>query len=243
MYYAPRMLRALVSLLVFGLSLGCITRAQHESVLAELEVVRKVVASYERGCFEADSDGWDLGLCHDREALLIARLDVVEAHDRGYRQRIDILHQLRAELAEGIRAGELEVQWRDTLPVITVPSKLLFVSGSAELSKQGKAALTKVAVVLARMTKHRFQVAGHTDDAPLDQKLGWADNWELSTEQALTVTRFLISQGVAPGMLSAAGYGEHHPVASNDSADGRETNRRIELILLPDLSNLDASTQ
>ena len=68
--------------------------------------------------------------------------------------------------------------------------------------------------------------------------LGFKDNWELSSARALVVTRFLIENGVPPGNLAAAGYGKHDPVRSNRSRRGRRLNRRIELILVPDLSEL-----
>jgi chemotaxis protein MotB len=234
MYYAVRMFRSLTALMIFS-SLGCITRAQHEATLAELEEARQSSTERGRVVSENFACGLDLGLCHDREANLRARLEAAELHDQRHRQRFDIYGVLGAELFKPRHAGELEVHWRDGLPVIALPSDLLFDSGSSKLSRQGEASLLEVAAVLARMTKQRFQVAGHTDDAPIGQQ--WADNWQLSTEQALTVTRFLVAQGLPPGMLSAAGYGEHDPAASNDSADTRKQNRRIELILQPDLSD------
>jgi chemotaxis protein MotB len=88
------------------------------------------------------------------------------------------------------------------------------------------------------MTAQRIQVAGHTDNMPIGKKSDWADNWQLSSERALTVTRFLIQQGLGARQLSAAGYGEFDPVKSNGNATGRKKNRRIELVLLPDLSDL-----
>jgi chemotaxis protein MotB len=129
---------------------------------------------------------------------------------------------------------------RNGLPVIALPSEVLFASGKAELAKKGEKALLKVGAALAEMTTQRIQVAGHTDNLPIGEKLEWTDNWELSAARALTVTRFLIAQGVVPTNLSAAGHGEFDPAASNDSANGRKKNRRIELILLPDLSEITA---
>jgi chemotaxis protein MotB len=85
-----------------------------------------------------------------------------------------------------------------------------------------------------------FQVAGDTDDVPIKTQR-FPSNWELSTARAVEVVRFLIAQGVDPHALSAAGYGEFDPVASNDKADGRAKNRRIEIALQPNLDELVAA--
>ena len=153
-------------------------------------------------------------------------------------KRLAAFNSLNEKLAALIDAGELEVSMRNGLPVIALPSEVLFGSGKAELAKKGEKALTKVGALLAEMPSQRIQVVGHTDNMPIGEKLEWTDNWELSAARALTVTRFLIAQKVAPTNLSAAGNGEFDPVASNESGNGRKKNRRIELILLPDLSEL-----
>jgi len=94
----------------------------------------------------------------------------------------------------------------------------------------------EVAVILRQFPDRRFMVAGHTDNQPV--KEAYKDNWELSMARALVVTRFLVEAKMKAQNIVAAGYGEHDPIASNASPDGRRENRRIEIILLPDLSEL-----
>jgi chemotaxis protein MotB len=85
-------------------------------------------------------------------------------------------------------------------------------------------------------------VAGHTDNQPIRTKR-FPNNWHLSTARASSIVEFLIEQGIPAENLAAAGYGEFDPIAENETADGRATNRRIEIILVPDLSELPDLTE
>ncbi|PRP92802.1 Peptidoglycan-binding protein ArfA [Enhygromyxa salina] len=229
-------------LLVALLSLaGCVAQAEYESALTDLDTARKAHAGLQS----------ELAACHDQlaaaesdfEARLADQLAATQdelAELRRQREaaekRLEAFRQLNEKLAELIAAGELEVYVRNGLPVIALPSEVLFAVGKAELSNKGLESLEKVGAALSSMKDQRIQVSGHTDNQPT-KKSKWADNWQLSTERALTVTRFLIEQGVVPEHLSAAGYAEFDPVAKNTKT-GRKKNRRIELVLLPDLTEL-----
>ncbi len=118
--------------------------------------------------------------------------------------------------------------------VIQLPQDILFASGSAEIGGEGRATLLEVGQVLGELDDRQFQVEGHTDDVPISTER-FPSNWELSSARALSVVRLLIQAGVAPGNVSGAGYGEFQPVATNEDADGRRLNRRIEIVMLPNL--------
>lgn len=137
-----------------------------------------------------------------------------------------------------IDAGQLEVNFRRGRMIVELPAKVLFPSGSAELTDEGKVALREVGKVLRRIRDKRFIVAGHTDSIPVRNEL-FKNNWELSTGRALMVTQALISAGMRPNQLVAAGYAEYDPVASNGTRRGRKKNRRIEIILEPKLREID----
>jgi chemotaxis protein MotB len=96
-----------------------------------------------------------------------------------------------------------------------------------------------VAVIFRSIGDRKFQVAGDTDNVPIHTER-FPSNWELSTARAVEVVRYLIAQGVRPDVLSAAGYGEFDPVASNDDASSRARNRRIEITLQPNIDELVA---
>ena len=136
-----------------------------------------------------------------------------------------------------IDAGKIQVVIRQGRMIVKLPAEILFASGSADLSKEGQPALAEVAAVLKQFPDRRFMVAGHTDNVPIGPSR-FKDNWELSTARSVTVTEFLISVGMKPNHLVAAGYGEFDPVRSNTSDGGRKENRRIEIVLLPNLAEI-----
>jgi len=116
----------------------------------------------------------------------------------------------------------------------TVNSDLLFRSGSAEMSDAGKDIVAKMAKVLAPGQQEKLVVNGYTDSAavgPALQKQGVSSNQILSELRADAVMKYMISQGVQPELVSAQGFGEADPVASNDTAQGRAQNRRVEITL------------
>jgi chemotaxis protein MotB len=113
----------------------------------------------------------------------------------------------------------------------------LFPSGKAKLSREGRGALAQVAGVLAEIKERSFQVAGHTDNVPIRNNR-FKSNWSLSSARAVAVVQHLIKNGVTSTNLSAAGYGDTQPVASNDTKEGRAQNRRIEIVLQPNLDEL-----
>jgi chemotaxis protein MotB len=121
--------------------------------------------------------------------------------------------------------------------VLALPSDVLFDSGSARLSATGKEAVQQVGSVLSGMGRRRVQVEGHTDNVPIHNDQ-FASNWELASARALVVVRAMMHSGMPSDAISAASYGEFHPAASNDEPKGRAMNRRIEVVLLPDLSSL-----
>jgi len=126
-----------------------------------------------------------------------------------------------------------EMQNRLTM---TMVDKILFPSGSADISKEGKGVLDKVVTILKDVKDKRIQVEGHTDNVRIYSaiKTKYPTNWELSTARATQVVRYLQEAGgLDPKVLSATGYAEYQPVALNDSDENKSKNRRIEIVLLP----------
>ena len=154
-------------------------------------------------------------------------------------KRLAAFNELSARFQKMIDAGKIEVKIRNGVPLMALPAEVLFPSGSAALSRPGELAVMEVGVTLKQLPKRRFMVVGHTDNLPV-KSATYKDNWELSTARAVTVTQFLISVGLSPKMMMAAGHGEHDPVAPNKTKESREKNRRIEIILMPDLEEMPA---
>jgi chemotaxis protein MotB len=144
---------------------------------------------------------------------------------------------LTDRLRSMIDAGKLSVKIRKGRMLISMPNDVLFDSGSAVLKKAGQETVAQVAQALAGLADRQFLVAGNTDDKPI-HTARFPSNWELSTERAVVVTRFLISKGMKPDQLGALGYGEFDPIVGNDTGEHRAQNRRIEIQLQPNLSEL-----
>ncbi|MFT7583110.1 MAG: chemotaxis protein MotB [Myxococcota bacterium] len=147
-----------------------------------------------------------------------------------------MLSGLLSSLDEMVSAGKVNVVKRNGRLVVQVSENILFASGRSTLKTEGKEALAQIAPVLANV-KREFQVAGHTDN------VGDAGfNWKLSIDRSFSVLNTLIEAGYPQERLSAAGYAWFQPVATNDTDEGRQLNRRVDLVLVPNLNELKLPT-
>jgi chemotaxis protein MotB len=151
--------------------------------------------------------------------------------------RAALFREIAQRLRRMLDAGELNITLRSGRMVLALPSDILFDSGKAKIAPQGRRALGEVGGVLATLPGRRFQVSGHTDTDPI-RISGFASNWDLSSARALEVVRVLIESGMKPAALSAAGYAEFDPVSANDSAQNKARNRRIEIVLQPNIDEV-----
>jgi chemotaxis protein MotB len=140
--------------------------------------------------------------------------------------------ELQARLQEEISRGEVSLQMKEKGLVVTVVAKVLFDSGRAEVRPGGKEVLAKVADVLGKIDEN-ILIEGHTDNVPIKYS-GWQSNWELSSHRALNVLHYFVDdKGLSPSRFAAVGYGSYRPIASNDIEEGRQKNRRVEIVVLP----------
>lgn len=163
-------------------------------------------------------------------AELQKRKDEAEARIAEYRN-------LLAKFRTLIDAGKLAVKIVDGRMVVVLNTDVLFGSGSATLSMDGKGALGEVATLLASIPDRAFQIEGHTDNVPISTAQ-YPSNWELASARAITVLKTMVEAGLPPQRISAASFGDSKPAASNETAEGKAANRRIEIIIVPDLSTL-----
>lgn len=146
----------------------------------------------------------------------------------------DTLKVENDQLRQQVAAQSAQITRLQGVIKYTVESDLLFAPGSWELSEQGKETISKLAPKLAPTQRNTLVVIGHTDNEPIGPTLerqGVTSNLVLSQKRAEAVRQFLISQGVRPDLVTAVGHGEIEPVATNDTAQGRSQNRRVELSL------------
>lgn len=146
---------------------------------------------------------------------------------------------LEDRLSSEIRDKQVKLEMLEKGLVITVVGDLLFDSGKAKIRSEAYPILDKVATVLKEnVPQFNVGIEGYTDNQPIKYS-AWKSNWELSTARALSVLHYLTSErGVSPNRLSAIGYGEYHPVATNDTKEDRQINRRVEIVILPRVSKV-----
>lgn len=153
----------------------------------------------------------------------------------------DILFNLKNSIANALisyEADELYVYMNEGKVYVALEENLLFKSGSDVVNPKGKEALKKLAEVLNATTEIAVVIEGHTDNIPI-QTAQFHDNWDLSTARATSIVRILtLDYGFNSSLISASGKGQFHPLNSNETSEGRASNRRTEIILSPDLKDL-----
>lgn len=251
---------ACVGLVLLG---GCVTRGTYHDVLAErdrlakegnrlAERLQKAEAS--RESLEAErvrllDELEDLRLeqstlqtsvhkLRQTKESLGAQLRVREqelaAHSAELQRIQGTYESLVEDLEQEVATGQIQIeQLREGLR-LNLSDRILFPSGSAELSEQGVAVLKKVAAQLHGI-RHRVEVQGHTDGVPISGQLAtrFPTNWELASARAARVVRLLEAEKIDPARLTAISFGANRPVAPNDTPEGRARNRRIEIRLIP----------
>jgi chemotaxis protein MotB len=149
-------------------------------------------------------------------------------------QRQQQYEQLVQGLSKEVEKGQLQVRQYQNMLAVDLAEQIFFDSGRAALKKEGKEVLKKVAEALKSYENKIIRVVGHTDNVPLAKSLQatFPSNWELSVARATTVVRFLQESGIPPERMIPSGRGEYEPVAPNDTPEGRQKNRRIEIMLI-----------
>lgn len=170
-------------------------------------------------------------------AQMTQALTDLAARKLAAERRISEYRDMLTRFSKLIDAGTLSVRIVDGRMVLTLPMDILFASGRTDLTPDGRAALREVGAGLATIPDRQFQVEGHTDTVPI-RTARFPSNWELGAGRALVVLHTLREAGVGATQLTAATHGEHHPRADNGSEEGRAANRRIEIVVVPDLSEL-----
>ncbi len=162
---------------------------------------------------------------------LEAQIDDLERQRAEERRELE---EARRLLQGQIADKRVTVEMDERGLVIVLSDDILFDSGKAEIKADAYPVLDKVTkVIIEKVPSKNIGITGHTDNVPITYS-SWASNWELSTARATNVLHYLQKKGVSPKRLSAIGYGEQRPIASNDTAAGRAKNRRVEIIILPE---------
>ncbi len=232
----------LISLSAVLLS-ACVSSGKYDEAMAEMEKIRTSLGSTqgELSTSQSENDRMRKSLGSTQAKLTasqaeIATLSKIEAETK---RRNEIYAQFVNRLQSMIDGGKLTVNIDAGRIVLNLPNNVLFKTGSANLNPEGQEALTQIGGVLKQFSDRRFQIEGHSDNVPIKSSR-FPSNWELSTARALSVVHLLTEMGVTPENISAAGFGEFRPRADNETEDGRKLNRRIEIVMLPNLDILSS---
>lgn len=173
----------------------------------------------------------DLAAHEQQVGTLEQQQSALLATSRRRQQQYDALVR---NLSEEVKKGELQVRQYQNMLTVDLAEQIFFDTGRASLKPGGKAILRKLAGELKKLDNKIVRVEGHTDNVPIAKPLQhlFPTNWELSVARATNVVRFLQDEGVPPESLIASGRAEYDPEASNDTPEGRQKNRRIEIMLI-----------
>ena len=182
---------------------------------------------------------FESNLLSDSLALREARVAELEQVLEQSRQAVEALKNKVKAALTNFGKGDLTVEERNGRVYVSLSEQLLFKSGSINVDPKGVSALQQLARALKDSPEIKVVVEGHTDNVPISRTSKYmSDNWDLSVMRATSIVRILVNSGVTPDALTAAGKSKYYPVASNDTAANKQLNRRTDIVLTPDFSEL-----
>ncbi|HLB13617.1 MAG TPA: flagellar motor protein MotB [Burkholderiales bacterium] len=169
-------------------------------------------------------------------AISVAAALAACVSDQTYQAEVkkaDTYQALSKQLQAEIKSDQVQIQQLQDRLKVTMVDEILFPEGGWQLSRKGEETLAKIIPTLSGLKNQRIVVEGFTDNVPIGPalKTRFPSNWELSTARATDVVRFLSAKGVPNGVLSAEGFGDSRPVATNDTPQGRAKNRRVDIVI------------
>ncbi len=231
--------------LFFAASIGCVSKSTHQSKVAELDEKIKVSEDLlaKKNAQIQELEAKLISTAKDKGQLK-ASLDEMTQAMNEMRERREEQQKRLAEFKDLSNrfksltdSGALSVKVANGKMIVQLGSDVLFPSGSSRLSAQGKQTIEEISKTLAQIPEKSYQVEGHTDNVPISTAQ-FPSNWELASSRAINVMKTMIDVGLSPTRVSAASYGETSPIQSNETAEGKAQNRRIEIAIVPDLSSL-----
>jgi chemotaxis protein MotB len=236
-------MRSAILAVVGLLAVGCgVPKSQYDAAIADAQRAKatgdETVAAKQKEIEDLNAKLADAeGKAGAADEATRSELEELRRQKAAAEGRLKLFEDFLAKFKKMIEAGKLDITVRRGQIVLALGTDILFDTGKTEIKPEGKAALAEVADVLKGVTGRRFQVSGHTDNVPMKAK-EFASNWELSTARALAVIKLLLEKGVRAEALSAAGYAEFDPAQNNNTDKGRAKNRRIEIVIVPNIEDL-----
>lgn len=238
--------QSLLLTITLGLALSaCVSSSKHKAIVGDLESQlenerranqenKAELSSVEQKLMATAKDRGQLQASLDEMKKAMEEMRGRQAEERKRLQEFADLTRRFKRLTD---AGTLKVNIIDGKMVVSLGSDLLFPAGSARLSKEGIAAVKEVAAQLNAIPGKRYQVEGHTDNIPIATAT-FPSNWELASARAISVLKTMVEGGLEVKRVSAASFADTSPVQGNDTPEGKAANRRVAIVVVPDLSKL-----
>lgn len=242
----------LPSILLLGFS-GCVTTGKYKALeekqsktAAELESTGLELSAAKTKISELNGK---LGIADTQRSQLQdsvnemkLAMDQLKKRRQETEKRLAEYKELTSKFSKLVNSGKLSVKMVQGRMTVALSTDILFASGSAKLSTDGIAAIKEVTQLLKTLEGRKYQIEGHSDNVPMKSET-FASNWELASARAVTVLKTMLDAGMPASQVSAASYADTQPVADNSTAEGKKLNRRIAIVIVPDLSGLPGNEE
>lgn len=227
-----------------------IAREEIERLNAKIEDLDKKITALSKDTLEqgqeyAQLESYYNNLLENSDKLsqeFVDQQKKIQDLEKVLKEKEKAVNDIRNKVSQALlnfKENDLTIDIKNGKVYVSLAEQLLFRSGSIEVDKKGVEALKQLAVVLKNNPDINIMVEGHTDNVPISRKSQYmANNWDLSVLRATSIVDILTEAGVEPSKITAAGKGEFLPLNPNDSPEGKQKNRRTEIILTPELDEL-----
>ncbi|MBS1959478.1 MAG: OmpA family protein [Bdellovibrionales bacterium] len=220
---------------------GCVSASKHKELEDEHAKTQESLAACEAqkadlekklGVTSTEKSNLEGSVANMKRAL-----QELETRRQETEKRLAEFREMTEKFKQLVDAGKLSIKVRNGRMMIALSTDVLFSSGSAKLSDEGQKSITEVTALLKDLKGRNYQIEGHTDNVPIKTKT-YTSNWELASARATSVLNTMLSAGLPAERVSIASYGSFDPVADNNTKEGKAENRRIAIVVVPDLSGL-----
>lgn len=234
-------------------SLGCVTSGKYKTLEDQEKQTAAEKENYKLQLGAAQSKiselNGKLGIADNQRTQLEDSMNEMKTameQQKKRRQetekRLAEFKELTSKFSKMVNSGKLSVKMVNGRMTVALSTDILFSSGSAKLSADGIKAMKEVTLLLKTLDGRKYQIEGHTDNIPIKSEL-YPSNWELASARAISVVKTMIDAGLPAEQISGASYADTQPVSDNSTPEGKKQNRRIAIVIVPDLSALPGNDE
>lgn len=237
----------ILSISFIAMTTACVSASKHQELEAENAKNLAALADAESRVSALNAK---LGISDTKRSELESSvtemqraLEELKKRKAEAEKRLADFKELTSKFSKLISSGKLNVKMVNGRMTVALSTDILFSSGSAKLSPAGIAAIQEVTQVLTDLEGRQYQIEGHTDNVPIKKTELYPSNWELASARAMSVVKTMLDAGMPATRISGAAYADSQPSVSNKTPEGRAQNRRIAIVIVPDLSGLPGNEE